>query len=514
MGVFSLDIMAGGRAMSVLIVILLMPVFSLTTSASSGSMVTAGSGGVAIVGLPAHQGDNLTFSSLIHNEGDVAGSVQLNLSLADGTNVLGNEVLIEPGSSREVQTVFVPSQSGLINVSWEIISSNSMVSENLSGVSQISVDEPQNLEIEFLDSSWTLANGLECTFRTILGEGRERIVSIEVSGISGSNEILIQRYDAQLTPGIRHFTLELGSPQISSLSVTAIPSEWVSNSSAIDQIEVTMPQISGSIEIISVTPEAPTSGDSVSVEVRISNSGNDPIESGRIRLISSASGIVLEDVSTSVIQSSSESSQTLTIQSWPDGNPVDLRAEWISGEVVSEFEISVISNIVVSSSESEIPWLTLIVGGSTGILVAIAMRSALRGRKPLDKRTRKEKSKPSKKVIEETEKREVHCPECDRALLIPRTYSGRARCAPPCSTEFSVSPVDEDEKEPIEEEHVSENLPEQENKSGVESLVAASNDDLLDCPQCGQVLKIPLSKRPATARCPACRAEFEALEGA
>ena len=505
--------MAGGRAMSILIVILLIPVFSLTVSATSGSMVTAGSGGVAIVGLPAHEGDNLTFSSLIHNEGDVSGSVQLSLSLADGTAVLGDEVLIEPGSSREVKTVLFLSHSGQINVSWEIISSDSMVSDNLSGISQISVDEPQNLEIEFLDSSWTLANGLECTFRTILGEGRERIVSIEVTGISGSNEIVIQRYDAQLSPGTRHYTLELGSPQISSLSVSAIPSEWVSNSSAFDQIEVVMPQISGNIEIISITPELPTSGDSVSVEVRISNSGNDPIETGRIRLISSASGIVLEDVSTSVVLSSSESIKTLTIQSWPDGNPVDLRAEWISGEVVSEFEISVISNIVVSSSDSEIPWLALTIGGCTGILVAIAMRSALSGREKPVKTARKDKSKSAKKVVEETEKREVNCPECDRALLIPRSYSGRARCAPPCSTEFSVSPEYEDEQQSIEKESISEKVPEEDNISTIESLVAVSNDDLLDCPRCGQALKVPLSKRPATARCPACRAEFEALEG-
>ncbi|MEC7041685.1 MAG: hypothetical protein VXW89_00060 [Candidatus Thermoplasmatota archaeon] len=40
-----------------------------------------------------------------------------------------------------------------------------------------------------------------------------------------------------------------------------------------------------------------------------------------------------------------------------------------------------------------------------------------------------------------------------------------------------------------------------------------SKDDLLECPSCAQILKVPISKRPATARCPACGSEFEALEG-
>ena len=56
-------------------------------------------------------------------------------------------------------------------------------------------------------------------------------------------------------------------------------------------------------------------------------------------------------------------------------------------------------------------------------------------------------------------------------------------------------------------------IEEEQIESENDTLVARSNDDLLDCPSCNQVLKVPLSKRPATARCPACKIEFEALEG-
>ncbi|MBI32070.1 MAG: hypothetical protein CMB72_05800 [Euryarchaeota archaeon] len=508
-----MDIMARGRVLSILIVILLMPVFSLTISASSGSMISAGSGGVAIVGLPAHEGDNLIFSSLIHNEGEDSGSVRLSLSIPDGESIVGDEVFIEPGSSREVQAIFTLPFSGQINVTWEIISSNSIVSENLSGISSISVDEPQNLDVEIIDSSWTLADGLDLSFRSILEEGRERQVSIEVSGISGSDNVLLQRFDAILSPGMRHFTLSLGSPEISSLLVTITPFEWISDSVASDQIDVSMPIISGSIEILSLSPEAPTSGDSVSVEVQITNTGTDPIGAGRIRLISLSTGIVLEEKSTSSIPNFSESIETLMIQSWPEGNPVDLRAEWISNEMVSEFEISVISNIIVTTSDTEIPWITLIVGAVSGILVAIALRSANKGRKSSVGRNLKKNIAPVKKNVEEPEKREVNCPECNRALLVPYSYSGRARCAPPCSTEFSVSMEVTEDENPMEEDNDLEEIEDEQIESEEDTLIARSNDDLLDCPSCNQVLKVPLSKRPATARCPACKIEFKALEG-
>ena len=476
-------------------------------------MVSAGSGGVAIVGLPAHQGDDLIFSSLIHNEGEETGSVRLSLSIPGSESIVGEEVFIDPGSSREVQTILTLPFSGIMNVSWEIISSNSNVSENLSGISSISVDEPQNLDVEIIDTSWTFADGLDLSFRSILEEGRERQVSIEVSGISGSDNILLQRFDAILSPGMRHFSLSLGSPDISSLLVMITPFEWVSDSVATDQIDVSKPIISGSVEILSLNPEVPSSGESVSVVVQISNTGTDPIGAGKIRLISLSTGIVLEEKSTSSISTLSESSETLTIQSWPEGNPVDIRAEWISDEIVTEFEISVISNIIVTTSDTEIPWLALVIGAVSGILLAIALRSANKGRSNSVGLNSKKKLKTVKKNLEEPEKREVNCPECSRALLVPYSYSGRARCAPPCSTEFSVLMEVNDDENPMEEENDIEEIEEEQIESEKDTLVARSNDDLLDCPSCNQVLKVPLSKRPATARCPACKIEFEALEG-
>ena len=508
-----MGVMARNRVVSIIIVIFLFPALASSVSASTGSMVTAGSGGVAIIGLPGHQGDTVSFSSLIHNDGDVSGTAFLRLNSSNQT-YSGEEMIIEPGSSREVVAQFLLSEIGLIDVYWEVISNDSLVSENLSGLSQISINPPQELGVEIIDSDWNSADGLTVSFRTILGEGRNRLASIEVTGYSGSNSQLLQSFESQLNPGIRQFTLSLGSPSISSLSIRAIPQGWVSSGESFDEITVSSPIISGLVEIISVTPNTPTAGDTVSIDVQISNSGTDTINSGSVRLISSSTGIVLADLPSSSIQTSGEMLLTFTVQSWPVGNPVDIRAEWYTDVLISDYDSSIISNNVVPNSGAELPWVTIGVGGIIGLLLAIAMRSASKGSKKSTSLKASKKYEKSKKESDESdEKREVNCPQCNRGLLIPKSYSGRARCAPPCSTEFLVDPENEDDGEVnVEDIEIDDEVVPKENTK-LDNLISKSKDDLLECPSCGQMLKVPLSKRPATARCPACRSEFEALEG-
>lgn len=512
MGLYVMEGMARQGVLSILIALLLLPGFATTISASSGSMVTAGSGGVAVIGLPGHQGDTVTFSTLIHNEGEVSGTVFLSLNSSNQT-YFGEEVVIEPGSSREVLALFPLSGIGLIDVFWEVLSNDSSVSENLSGTSQISIDEPQDLNVEIVETVWTSADGLDVSFRTILSEGRSREVSIEIMGHSGSNSQLLQSFDSLLTPGIRHFSLSLGSPIISSVSIRAIPIEWVSSDFSYDEVSVTSPIISGDIEIISISPSVPTVGDSVSIDIRISNTGTDPINSGSVRIISSASGIVLAELTSPSVQSGSESLQTLSVGSWPEGNPVDIRAQWYSDILISEYDNSVISNNVVSSSTEEFPWIIIGIGSIIGLLLAIAIRSVNNGRNKSVSTKRSRKVEKTTKIKDKSEdKREVNCPECNRALLIPQSYSGRARCAPPCSTEFSVDIEKNQDEDTISETlEIVDDISSDDSLS--ESLISKSKEDLLDCPSCGQILKVPLSKRPVTARCPACRSEFEALEG-
>ena len=84
------------------------------------------------------------------------------------------------------------------------------------------------------------------------------------------------------------------------------------------------------------------------------------------------------------------------------------------------------------------------------------------------------------------------------------------RC-PACSNSFEVGVREEIEiiadrpaiDEEMESKETEENL----------DIFSASDNDILSCPSCDQLLKVPLVKRPVMSRCPACRCEFMALGG-
>ena len=122
-------------------------------------------------------------------------------------------------------------------------------------------------------------------------------------------------------------------------------------------------------------------------------------------------------------------------------------------------------------------------------------------------------SKPSISRIEkrrESDSVEVSCPTCSQRLSIPAEHVGRVRC-PACTNSFEIgvknSPAPEKSSIKIEEQAETENITEE------KFLHSASDSDILSCPSCDQLLKVPLEKRPIMSRCPACRTEFNALRG-
>ena len=103
-----------------------------------------------------------------------------------------------------------------------------------------------------------------------------------------------------------------------------------------------------------------------------------------------------------------------------------------------------------------------------------------------------------------SEKKEVPCPSCDQRLKIPISHMGMVKC-PACSSQFSTSSqVIEGVEETIE-------TISQPNSPSI--ISAVSSEDELPCPECQQMLRIPLDKRPVHSRCPACRTEFLAEAG-
>ena len=116
---------------------------------------------------------------------------------------------------------------------------------------------------------------------------------------------------------------------------------------------------------------------------------------------------------------------------------------------------------------------------------------------------RSESKGQSAKTMDE-EKREISCPECDRRLRVPVSYSGSVGC-PDCATKFKVE-AERPEPAPVEE------------ASDVESIESAPDAKKSDgkieigCPDCSQSLRIP-SSYEGSVRCPACKKIFKASEG-
>jgi Zn finger protein HypA/HybF involved in hydrogenase expression len=112
----------------------------------------------------------------------------------------------------------------------------------------------------------------------------------------------------------------------------------------------------------------------------------------------------------------------------------------------------------------------------------------------------------------EIQKREVPCPSCNQKLSVPASHVGAVKC-PSCTTQFRVGEEeagdiennlgDNANSDPYEESSQPEKSTEIQN--------SRSSGEILSCPSCEQRLKVPIEKRPVMSRCPACRAEFMAL---
>ena len=95
-----------------------------------------------------------------------------------------------------------------------------------------------------------------------------------------------------------------------------------------------------------------------------------------------------------------------------------------------------------------------------------------------------------------SDKREVPCPSCDQRLKIPVTHTGMVKC-PACNSQFSAAPqeVMKDDAE------ISRPLTEPVSELETSSIVTvASSEDELPCPECKQMLRIPLDRRPVHSR--------------
>lgn len=503
---------------------------------SAGHLMRAGSDGLTVTGGPFHVGDLIPLAILIHNGGDFSGVASLEVREGDydGNNMgpwtsLETRTL-EVGSSLELGSQHTPSVSGERQIEWRIVSSDSLVANDLSDILSLMVQPSQSLDVSISSLGWTLSGGLDVEVTTTLSPGESRLVLLDV-GTSGSSDDVSQiSVEIILSPGQRTLTYNLGHPTSSSLAwVELTPMGWVSTSVADDEVALIRPNPQTSVLLNSVSPSNPVPGEPATISYSLVNEGGGDTLAGELMLIDlKHGGEVLWAGPSPVVSSGENNTASFSLEQWPSGSAVDLRLIWHTSATDATGTNSFLSQSAQTTEQGfTIDWLSLIYGSLAGLFIGLVTRTVMRARagKPLLPRRERggRASKPKKPVAKTAdEKVEVACPACDQRLRVPSTYSGTARC-PACAQTFPVEAVEEEvpETPDVEDEIESvedsvESVTEETQPTPVVSggaKTSSSSDDVILCPDCQQKLKVPYDRRPVRARCPACKCEFRALKG-
>ena len=503
---------------------------------SAGHLMRAGSDGLTITGGPFHVGDPLPVAILIHNGGDFSGvgTLEVREGDSDGNNMgpwfsLETRTL-EVGSSLELGSEHLTSVSGEIQIEWRIVSTDSLVANDLSGAISLIVQPSQSLDVSIPSSVWTLSDGLVVEVTTTLSPGESRLVLLDVGTSGASGDLSQITAEILLSPGQRTLTYNLGHPTASSLAWAELtPIAWTSSSVAEDEVTLIRPNPQTSVTIDSVSPATPTSGEPVSISYTLANEGGGDTLSGDLMLIDlKHDGEVLWTGTAPVVASGETTTASFSLAEWPSSSVVDLSLIWHTSSTDATGTHSFLSQTAQTSEEGfTLDWISILYGSLSGLFIGLVTRTVMRARagKPLlSRRERGERKAKPKRTVSKVvdEKVEVACPACDQRLRVPSTYSGTARC-PACAQTFPVEAVEvevsetpdvDEEIEKVEEEV--ESVPDQAQPTPVvsdEEKTSSSSDDVILCPDCQQKLKVPYDRRPVRARCPACKCEFRALKG-
>jgi len=498
-------------------------VFSIDSTGESDSLILlvqpnplnltpAGAAEVALIGEPIHAGDDLTASIMVHNQGTSPQLAQLQLSTNDQDPILGNSIMINPGSSREVSATIYPQEIGSSEINWRVLSPDEGVSQELNGTVTVEVLSKQSLNLVVDSVIWTLDDGLSTQFSAYLSDGRTRDVLVEVAFLEQTIETIVQTFELKIDPGRRPIEIDFGTPPADSLIIRLEAIGWTPLSDIEITVPLSPPVLELSIEISNPNPLNPLPNQMVIIPFNLTNQGNAATLTGEVRAVRASDGMLLDSLLVSEVNSGASLSGNLDIQSWPDSNVIEVEVIWLTG---TEQQKSLIEIVSYSEEDTGLDLPFDLTAAIYGIIIGIVLvmfilviqrtLSESVAETGASRFNKIRESRSIRKKAAAATKREIPCPECDQRLSIPSSHSGSVRC-PACTSRFDVDSEAESTttlEEKISSEEVKSN-------NVVNELVVYSTDDFLSCPSCDQTLRIILEKRPVKARCPACRCEFVA----
>jgi Zn finger protein HypA/HybF involved in hydrogenase expression len=477
-------------------------------SMSSAVFESAGASSPDVAGGPWHKGDSVSANMLIRNTGALEGRIRLNLE-ASGQTSSGDWVVLKSGAASEVSAMLQFVVAGNVDLNWALESDDGVVSGMREGSTVLAVETQQSVSMAVRDVQRGESDAVEFELELILDDGQPRDVQVQVGYDTGDATVFLLDYVVQLQPGSFTETYTLGDVQGEDIVVQISAVQWLIGPGPLS-ISSDLPAASTTywLEFATTTsPLRPVQSDTTTVSVSFKQSGPQGKAAGEVWIVDSY-GVLLSKTDSPAWNGKSEQVLNLDV-AWPKGSTVALQALWhVDGDVISA-QASYVSGEVVVDDSFNWPWAAmgwgLLLGLGVVLIARLRQGRSNDGSSPSSQPSseRSESKGHSSKIIDE-EKREISCPECDRRLRVPVSYSGSVGC-PDCAMKFKV---EAEQPEPAPVEAVSD----QESIEAAPELKKNDGKIEIGCPDCSQSLRIPSSYQ-GSVRCPACKKIFKASEG-
>ena len=474
---------------------------NLTVEMPSAVFEPAGSTTPSLNGGPWHQGDTVSANMLLRNTGSLDGRIRLVLSTGS-TQSAGAWLELKQGAAGEITANLQLLTSGQQNIAWTLESDNGLISGAQTGETTLAIEAQQSVGVSIFGVNTTEEQGVEFTVNLDLDKGKERNVRLQVGYEAGGSTVFLQENDLLLQQGLHQYTYTFGAIDGNRIVAQVTPLDWLIGPGRLDA-SVSMPDERTQFWIemdLTTNPLRPVAGDAVDLGLTLRQSGPYQTMTGELW--------VLDAQRTSLAQLQSPiwngaSSVELTAQiTWPQGSNVELEVLWLIDGSTTSAQYTYISGEVQTESNDEWPLAAIAWGLMAGVGLSLVLRLQARRGVGQPSKEKKPTSEPKTAEVNSDEKREIACPQCDRRLRVPVSYSGTVGC-PDCGHKFAVEPepalseVEEDENEDVVLSEPDEPTPEK-----IE----------VGCPACSQTLRIP-SSYEGSVRCPSCTHVFKSHEG-
>jgi len=466
-----------------------------------------------------HAGDSLAVRAIVRNNGTLAGSIHLEIKV--GLTVVSSGPSLRLGANEEglIESFFVIAGEGSQSFTWALVASDGWINGSRTGAIAYVAEPLQKLSLLSVDVSRTAQGGSYVQISLNLSEGASRSIDLKVGLLDGSylvNEALL------LSPGHSLLIYDLTAPSSkTTLRVFVSPVGWgasnLSNSSHLST-DAVLTAIGSELVMsagLSDTTAIASSGQVLGLSVTLRNDGSAPSPSGRLVITRDVDGFRLAEVETPLLDPGASKIIEFNLAPWPDNQGHVATVRWTVDEtVVASSSVAFIS---AQSSDAEVSGM--VQGSAIGALGAIVLLAVIRIAMAARSSNSDSLILSSERKMTSDERIEISCPECPQRLRVPSDYSGRVRCAA-CGEVFPVelnvttlSEVNEDDvdnTDDLQDESPPDMLREDisSSKDTLESV--SSKHDVVRCPTCQQALRVPIDRRPVTARCPKCETRFQA----